>query len=257
MRPPHIGLPMTVLHVGGREQWALSPPYVRAVQAAGGVPVPIPLLDPGAALWALYQRLDGLLLCGGGDLDPATYGAEDAGLCADIVPARDALELALTRRALAEGLPVLAICRGIQVLNVAAGGSLIQDIPTALPRALPHRTPPSLPRDHLAHTVRIQADSALARMCTGKRQAAREAHEIRVNSTHHQAVDRVGTGLRVTALAPDGIIEAVEGQQAGRFVVGVQWHPEELQHLSDDLHRRLFAGLVRAAVGAWEDCLAD
>jgi len=251
LRPPHIGLPMTVAIAGGREQWALSPTYARAVQAAGGVPTPIPLLSEAEGLWAVYERLDGLLLCGGGDLAPETYGAGDTGLCSDIVPARDTLELALTRRALADGLPLLGICRGIQVLNVAAGGSLIQDIPTALPHALPHRTPPTLPRDHPAHTVRIEPDSLLGRLYDGD--GKETSGEFCVNSTHHQAIEALGQGLRITARASDGVIEAIEGAAPSCFVLGVQWHPEELQNAPDALHRALFASLVRRAAGIWEE----
>ncbi len=236
---------MTVVHVAGREQWSISPAYARAVQAAGGIPIPVPLLSEEEHLRACYERLDGLLLCGGGDVAPEAYGAQDTGLCADIVPARDALELTLARWALAEGLPLLGICRGIQVLNVAAGGGLIQDIPTALPTALAHRTPPTMPRDHPAHTVRIAPDCLLGELGA--------PGGLPVNSTHHQAVAALGRGLRATAWAPDGIIEAVEGDGAGRLLIGVQWHPEELVHADDPLHRALFERLVQCAAGAREE----
>lgn len=252
MRLPLIGLPMTVAATAGRDQWALSPTYARAIAAVGGVPVPIPLIGEAEGLWTLYERLDGLLLCGGGDLAPEAYHADDTGLCSDVVPARDELELALTRRALADRLPLLGICRGIQVLNVAAGGGLIQDIPSALPHALPHRTPSTLPRDRTAHTIEIEAGSLLARLHAHRGANGSSVGAVPVNSTHHQAIGSLGLRLRVTAQAPDGIIEAVEGIDADQFLVGVQWHPEELLRARDALHRELFARLVRVAAGLGE-----
>ena len=238
---------MTVAATAWGEQWAISPTYVRAVQAAGGIPVPIPLLSADEGLWSFYERLDGLVLCGGGDVAPEAYGARDEGRCTHIVPERDALELCLTRRALADGLPILGICRGIQVLNVAAGGTLIQDIPSTWPNPLSHATPSTRLRDHLAHTVHLEPDSLLHRLWGGAVAGTHAAPDVWVNSMHHQAIDLLGDGLRVTARSQDGIIEAVEGVGARGTVMGVQWHPEELQNGSDDLHRALFINLVRHA----------
>ncbi len=244
---------MTVVAVSGREQWALSPTYVRAVQAAGGIPVLIPLLSKAKGLWSFYEGLDGLVLCGGGDIAPEIYGARDVGHCLHIVPERDAVELALTRRALADGLPLLGICRGIQVLNVAAGGTLIQDIASGWPNPLPHATSSALPRDHLAHRALLEPDSLVSRLYSDRSSGEHALHEVWVNSSHHQAIDRLGSGLRVTARSEDGIVEAVEGNDKSRWVVGVQWHPEELQNGTDGLHRALFVNLVRHAAGVGEN----
>jgi putative glutamine amidotransferase len=136
-----------------------------------------------------------------------------------ITPARDEVELQITRRALDGGLPVLAVCRGIQVLNVAAGGTLWQDIASQRPQAAKHDYHPGYSERHLAHPVRVLAHSRLASVL--------ETDEVWVNSLHHQAIDRLGQGLRPTAHAPDGIIEAVEGTGSG-WTLGVQWHPEWL-----------------------------
>ena len=165
MTRPVIGLP-TYHH------WARGEPdarilemrasYCQAVAAAGGAPLLVPLIEDGDAVDRLYGLLDGLLLCGGGDVDASFYGQEDRGRLTIVDPARDRFELALTRRALEDDLPLLAICRGIQVLNVAAGGSLIQHIPSECPGALAHATPPSLPPEHIAHVVTVAPDSRLA-----------------------------------------------------------------------------------------------
>jgi putative glutamine amidotransferase len=245
---------MTVAATGWGEQWALPPSYVRAVQAAGGTPVPIPVLGADdEALWALYERLDGLLLCGGGDVAPDAYGATNGGHCTHVLPERDALELVLTRRALAEGLPVLGICRGIQILNVAAGGTLVQDIASTWPDPLNHSASFGLGRDCCVHTVSPAPDSLLSRLGIGAFSGKGALGEVWVNSMHHQAIDRLGHGLRVTGRSEDGLIEAVEGMGASGLVVGVQWHPEELLDGNDGLHRALFINLVRHAQGAQEE----
>jgi putative glutamine amidotransferase len=149
-------------------------------------------------------------------------------------PGRDQFELALAREAIERDAPVLAICRGLQVLNVAAGGSLVQDIPSRVPGALTHDLKD--PKDAIAHTVRIAPGSRLAELLAST--------EARVNSRHHQAVKRAGTGLTVTATAPDGIIEGME-KPGARFCVGVEWHPENFLETGEFLP--LFEGLVRAS----------
>jgi len=214
--------------------------YVEAVTAAGGAPVLIPLnLDKGA-LRAIYGRLNGLLLAGGGDLDPKHYGEAIHEKCGKPDEARDVVELTLARWSLAESLPVLGICRGIQVLNVVAGGTLYQDIASQMPGSLKHHDlGPDDSRNYLAHKVTVNGDGHLAAML-GQGQAD-------VNSLHHQAVKDLAPGFRVVARAPDGVIEAIEGHDHP-FALAVQWHPEELVENAPPM-RRLFEEFVSAARG--------
>lgn len=214
--------------------------YIRGIMAAGGLPVIIPPLLDEQRLHELFTRLDGLLLTGGGDLDPVFFGEDKHPATSDIVPDRDRVELPLARWALAEEKPVLAICRGIQVMNVAAGGTLIQDIPTQVANSLAHSFGTDVPRDHIAHGVRVNSNSRLASILG--------ATEVGTNSWHHQSCKVAGQGLVYTAWAPDGIVEAMEA--AGhRFAVGVQWHPEDLfDHRTDML--ALFRALVEVAAFA-------
>jgi len=188
-------------------------------------------------LRAIFEHLDGMVLSGRGDILPASFGEEDSGLLRFVDERRDRSELALARWALAEGLPLLAICRGIQVLNVVAGGTLTQDIPTQVPDALTHSTVTGRPMDIVAHTVEVAAGSRLATLVG--------AGELGVNSAHHQAVKAVGERLIVTARAPDTIIEGLE-PPGHPFCVGVQWHPEAMVE-GHPVMRRLFEGLVEAA----------
>ncbi|MBL8094479.1 MAG: gamma-glutamyl-gamma-aminobutyrate hydrolase family protein [Anaerolineales bacterium] len=212
--------------------------YVEALRGAGALPVIIPLGLTEEDRQALAARLDGLLLPGGGDVDPAAYGeAPHPKLSDDVDPLRDALEIGLARDAVASGLPLLAVCRGIQVLNVALGGTLIQDIPSQVPGAVRHSFfLRDAPREHLAHAVQVAEGSRLADVLG--------TPIVRVNSRHHQAVRDVASGLEVVAHAPDGVIEGVE-LPGHPFLLGVQWHPENLQALPE--MKRLFVGFVEAA----------
>jgi putative glutamine amidotransferase len=220
--------------------WVMGQRYVCALTAAGAVPWLVPLLpDDEATLRAVYERLDGVFLTGGVDVDPASYGEPRHQLCDRTDPARDATELALIRWAVADGKPVLGVCRGVQALNVACGGSLYQDVATQRPHAIKHDYFPAAdryPRDYLAHPVRVEPGSRLA--------AVLGTEQVQVNSMHHQGIKALAAGLRATAHAPDGLIEGVEKPGAG-FVVGVQWHPEELAERHAP-HRRLFAAFVDA-----------
>ncbi len=216
---------------------SIAPAYLRAVERSGGAPVVIPPHLPEAQLRAAFERLDGLILSGGGDIKPALFGEEDSGLLWFVDEQRDLVELALARWALAEGVPLLAICRGIQVLNVAAGDTLIQDIPTQVPDALSPSTVAGRPVDRVVHTVEVVAGTRLAALVG--------AGELGVNSAHHQAVKAVGAGLVVTARAPDTVIEGLEAPDHP-FCVGVQWHPEVMLE-SQPLMRCLFEGLVEVA----------
>jgi putative glutamine amidotransferase len=214
--------------------FSLRPEYARAVEKAGGLPI---LLAPGEDPAAHLARLDGLLLSGGSDVDPSIYG-EAAHPTSKWVRERDDFELALTRAAIERDLPVLAICRGQQVLNVAAGGTLVQDIPSELPTAGGHY-PKDVPRWQTAHEVEVLPGTRL-REIVGQ-------DALAVNSFHHQAVRDIGRGLRLAARGHDGVIEAVESP-SHRFVVGVQWHPEAMWNQAPD-HQELFRAFIEAARG--------
>jgi putative glutamine amidotransferase len=188
--------------------------YVRCVERSGAAPLVLPPVAPEHAA-ALLDRLDGLVLSGGVDLDPSLYGQPRHPKLGRVDRERDDFELALTREALRRDLPTLAICRGQQVLNVATGGTLYQDLPSQLEGAVGHDA--SGRRTRLSHTVEIEPGSKLAEIL-GR-------GPVSVNSFHHQAVDRLGAGLVVCGRSPDGVIEAVEMEER-TFVVGVQWHPE-------------------------------
>lgn len=208
----------------------LNGAYVDAVARAGGIGIVAPP-QPVSAAEALLERVDGLLLTGGEDVHPALYGAAAHRALGRVTAERDAWELELVRVARRRRIPTLAICRGIQVLNVALGGTLIQDIPEERPSDLRHEQ--AAGRSDRTHRIRVEPGSRLATLFGAGAE---------VNSMHHQAVDRVASGLQVTALAPDGIIEGVEATD-GWWAVAVQWHPEEL----DGADSRLFAALVAEA----------
>ena len=182
--------------------------------------------------------LDALVLTGGGDVDPQHYGEPPHPTFSPAEPGRDAFELALTRAALDRGMPLLAICRGVQVLNVAAGGSLVQDIESQVPGAQVHRveTTPSA----IAHEVWVATGSMLARLLADRL----EGDALLVNSRHHQAVKQLAPGFVATATAPDGVIEAIERPDLP-FCVGVQWHPENFWRTGE--FRALFEGLLKGA----------
>lgn len=202
--------------------------YVDKVTQAGGLPV---LLPPVAGVASLLPRLDGLILSGGTDVDPARYGATPHPEAGPFSPARDSAELDLCRHALASGLPLLGICRGLQVLNVALGGTLHQHLPDVV--GSDSHSPEAT--GYGSHKVSVAAQTQLAAIL-GRSEAAVPTH-------HHQAIDRLGTGLVATAWTDDGVIEAVEFDHAAPFMVAVQWHPEA----GDDLS--LFTALTAAASG--------
>ncbi|MEK7715937.1 MAG: gamma-glutamyl-gamma-aminobutyrate hydrolase family protein [candidate division NC10 bacterium] len=237
---PLIGVTTSVTVDTYPERAYVNAAYLDAVQQAGGVPV---LLAPqlgAAGRAALLARLDGVLLTGGGDMDPARFGEPRHPTVSEVSPARDALEIELTHWALERGVPLLAICRGLQVLNVALGGSLHQDIPSDLPSPLDHsqKALQQTRRSQPVHHVKLQEGSRLAKILG--------TLEVDVNSFHHQALKALGRGLTAVAWSPDGIIEGAEMQDGGRFVVGVEWHPEELVG-HDATARSLFSALVAAA----------
>lgn len=242
MSDPIIGIPTQHIQRRGAILLAMSSTYCRAIEAAGGVPLLIPLVEQESALRRLYGIADGLLLGGGGDVVAEAYGAADSGRLTFVDRERDRVELALSRWALQENLPILGICRGIQVLNVAAGGTLIQDIPSEMSDPFDHYT---LPADQPCHEVRIEPRSLLAN-ALGIEAASASHPPLSVNSTHHQAVKQVAPGFRITAHASDGVIEGIEKpRDAAAFVLGVQWHPERLVP-GDVAMVRLFRAFIRA-----------
>jgi len=239
---PLIGITCaTYAGEGGRpDRFGLNQAYARAVAFAGGTPVLIPSLGAAhvSAVRPIFEALDGLLLPGGADMQPSTYGAEPHPKLGGVDPPSDETELQLARWALAEQLPVLGICRGQQCLNVAAGGTLYQDILSEVPGALTHRVDP---RNAIAHEIEIEADSRLADLLG--------ATHVSVNSLHHQAVRDVAPSFVVVARAPDGVIEGLE-RPDHPFAVSVQFHPEELVPGHEASERLLTRFIAETASGA-------
>ena len=211
-------------------------------QAVLHVGAEVRLLESSMGVDEALAGLDGLLLTGGEDVDPACYGEAAHPTVVDVERTRDDFEIGLVNKARARQLPLLAICRGIQVLNVACGGSLVQDIPSQVPGALDHQLS-ALPHQSydLAHEIWIDKDTLLARLMNDRLNGADTCD---VNSRHHQAVKHVGAGLRVSATAPDGVIEALEDPSA-TFCLGVQWHPENFWRTGE--FRSVFEGFVECA----------
>lgn|GEM_PF-228902 len=225
----------------GLSLYIMNQTYVRTLENLGALPIMIPLNMAEATLQGIFARLDGLFLPGGEDIDPANYGNDRHPLLGATDKERDRTELIMTRWALAEGMPVLGVCRGVQMINVACGGTLTQDIHSEQPELAKHDYfPPSFERFRISHRIDIEADSLLAH-------AMGQVHEV--NSMHHQAIERIGYGLRVVARADDGLPEALEAPELP-FVVGVQWHPEELAK-TDQMNANLVYDFVRAAASDW------
>jgi putative glutamine amidotransferase len=210
--------------------------YVRSVEEAGGLPV---LLVPGKPQDAseLLSRLDALLMTGGADVDPSLYGQEPHPKLGRVFPERDRFEIALCREALENDFPLLAICRGHQVLNVATGGTLVQDLPSEIGRVVEHD--PEVERDVMAHLVSVVPGTRLHEILGRS--------DVAVNSFHHQSVDRPGHGLVVSARSTeDSVIEGIEAP-GHRFAIGVQWHPESFWGGKPGGFAPLFDGLIAAA----------
>jgi putative glutamine amidotransferase len=241
---PLIGVPT------GREKsqrffglplYIMNQTYIRVLENLGALPVMIPLQMSEETLFGIFQRLDGLFLPGGEDLDPSAYGQERHPQLGASDIERDRTELLLVRWALAEGMPLLGVCRGIQVINVVCGGTLYQDLHSQRPDLEKHDYfPPTFERFRVSHQVTIEPDSRLAHALGGR-------HEV--NSMHHQGIADLGAGLRVVARAEDGLAEAVEVPTLP-FAVGVQWHPEELAK-TDQHSSSLFEEFLRAAADDW------
>jgi putative glutamine amidotransferase len=222
---------------GGREPtYFLRARYIRAIEELGGVPLVLPLHADGTTRRHILHSLDGLLITGSGpDLPPALYGERQRFPFKVVSERRVSFELDIVRLAKQADLPLLGICGGMQTMNVACGGSLIQDISSQISKPLQHRQ--GTPATNLSHTVTVTAGSLLRRIV--------RSASMRVNSSHHQSVNAVAPSLIASAQASDGIVEAIESP-TDRFFLGIQWHPEYLfdRH---PLHRRLFEAFLRAA----------
>ena len=237
MSAPRIAVSGVVRNWDAAERTGVNAAYMRSVLAAGGVPIILsPLLGPSFAMRAL-DGTDGLLLTGGEDIHPALYGAEPSPHLYPPSRERDLFELALFAAARQRELPILGICRGIQLVNVALGGTLVQDIPSERPGALAHD--PGGARDSRSHEIRLQEGSRAAR--------ALGRATFSVNSFHHQAVDRLAGGLIASGWSGDGLIEAVESPAEAPWLLAVQWHPEEMHAEGAAPERGLFRALVEAA----------
>lgn len=223
--------------------WIMGQRYVRTLTESGGVPWIVPLLDDPDTLRAIYDQLDGIFLPGGVDIDPGSYNETVTSASGRVDPERDRTEILLAQWAMEDGKPVLAVCRGAQLLTVAAGGTLYQDVTAEYPGAIRHDYFPKAgahTRQDLVHPVEVVPDTRLSRLLG--------TNTVLVNSMHHQGIKRLAPTLVANAFAPDGLIEGVESAEED-FVLGVQWHPEDLAD-SEPKMRSLFDAFIEAAA-AW------
>lgn len=237
MTPPLIGL--TTYNQKNRHGYpiaALMHQYIRAIEVAGGAPLLIPSGLEGTVIRALLDRLDGIVFTGGGDIAIEVFGGQQHPRLTDVDEERDALELRLARTAVDVGKPILGICRGLQLINVALGGTLYTDVADQMPGAIQHAYDSGTERSRLVHSVRIESASRLA--------AYLGETLLQVNSLHHQGVKDVSARLRPVGVAPDGLVEALEVKEHP-FGVAVQWHPEWLT--DQPAAQRLFRAFVEAA----------
>lgn len=239
-KSPVIGISANLLSIEsgafqGRERAAVGYDYVQAVKIAGGIPLILPIVEEEHAVQRQVELIDGLLLSGGYDVSPSHYGEEPQRYLGEICPERDAYELALVNVTYASEKPIFGICRGLQLLNVAFGGTLYQDIPHALPASLQHGQ--KAKPEEATHTVELVEGSLL--------QQVMKAATLLTNSYHHQAIKELAPGFKVNARAKDGVIEGIE-KIGDLFILAVQWHPE-LMIMKHMQMQCLFQGLVEAA----------
>jgi len=232
---PRIGITMRIELETNR--FYLARDYSEAVEAAGGVPVHISLIPHKDYIASVMETLDGVLLPGSdSDVDPQRYGSEPHKGLGSVHPLKDETDAMVLEEIATRGIPLLAICFGMQIFNVTRGGTLIQDIETQIPEAIRHQQ--GKPRDHRSHSVRLLDGSILSGLTKDK--------SVMVNSHHHQAIEAVGPGLIATAWSSDGLIEALEEPVDERFMLAVQWHPE-IGWQQDDFSKAIFARFVSAA----------
>lgn len=237
MKKPIIGItPSRTKNKGGYYTISLMEAYITAVSNAGGIPLPLPLNDPEETVEVLLPHLDGVLFTGGGDIDPKFYNGNDDDTLDSMDIIRDKFELALCQVASSTKKPFFGICRGIQLINVALGGTLYEDILKQMPGGQKHSFSNEQPRNYLAHKVTVNEDSCLFRILGTSNPG--------VNSLHHQGIRTLAPGLRPTAYAPDGLVEGIE-IPGHPFALAVQWHPEWLQEHAP--MRSLFKAFVDAA----------
>ena len=230
MKKPIIGL--TTYPAGATHGWHTPALYVDAVLRAGGVPMMLSGQCPDCAeRW--LDVVDGVVLIGGGDINPAEFGSAGHETIYKLSAERDAMELALMRALLTHPKPVLAICRGMQILNTVLGGTLHVHLPDVVGESVLHRAPP---RDPIQHSIQVAADSELAKVI---------GQQVHTASWHHQAIDQLGQGLKAVAWAPDGVIEAVE-LEGRQDLLAVQWHPE-ITAAEDDGQQHMFDWLIKQA----------
>lgn len=242
MYAPFVIVTATTETIRGRARVRVNEAYTNALVAVGLIPVILPPIDPATAVAAMTD-IAGLVLTGGEDVDPRRFGEEPHPQTGAPHQPRDAYEIALARAAYEQRIPTLAICRGAQVMNVALGGSLVQDIASQRHGALNHDV--SDRRNDRVHEVDVDRRSRLADIV--------RTTQIFTNSSHHQSIDRIGEGLHVVAKSPDGIIEAAEATDRAWWMVAVQWHPEELTATVEDWDRRLFAAFAEETRAAGRD----
>ena len=245
MQRPIVAVSATSEIIRDLPRARLNMAYIEAIEGAGLIPLITPPMDDSSLADEMLARVDGLILTGGEDVDPRHYGARRHPATEPANAARDRWELALAHAARRRATPVLAICRGMQVLNVALGGTLVQDLPTERPGRIAHAQPAAR-GDRVPSTV-VDEGSRLASALGGA--------AIGINSSHHQAVERVGEGLRVVATSEDGIVEGIESIDDAWWTVGAQWHPEELIRTPEPWDRNLFAAFAAEARAARERAL--